>query len=492
MSFLELMEKAKTQDRSLEKEILSRHSGLSDKDRAAIDEREKKKRTLEAIKNAAQKLTTDLSLPPPISGVPKKASSKEKDRGKDRGDHSRDDREHKKKPLPSSEHSIQVEKKKVLSFQELMNQAKDINLKATVDLKREREKDLEDHSSKRAKLSETERNGRQSSKKDSHLSDASTRAKSLDSRPVKDTARNENKNRTSQSKDDGLPRSRSSDPRLSINSKTPSLSQPMKLSSKPNPIPNNSRNPLPSKNATLSLPSKGKVSKGMPELIPIIPKERDRTTVEDALEIAKLRRLGMKKTSDAPISSKRDDRLSSSSSSVSDKKPRAVAEPVRGSSASKAEPSKTPKRPSLGKDRHLAETRDSLRESREARPKQTDNRQERVKDKKVAYDRMSARDSPPPVSKAQSQSIKPKKRIREEDILADHDFVEKNASLLIRQMFNYKPDRYKDVYSDDDSDMEAGFSHVAKEESRSLRLARKEDEEEERKEMERRRKKGKL
>jgi protein SPT2 len=59
-------------------------------------------------------------------------------------------------------------------------------------------------------------------------------------------------------------------------------------------------------------------------------------------------------------------------------------------------------------------------------------------------------------------------------------------------MIVYAARRRHNDYEDDDSDMEAGFSAVVKEEARSARIARKEDEIEEALETERKRKKGKL
>ncbi|KAM3394618.1 protein SPT2 isoform X1 [Capsicum galapagoense] len=53
------------------------------------------------------------------------------------------------------------------------------------------------------------------------------------------------------------------------------------------------------------------------------------------------------------------------------------------------------------------------------------------------------------------------------------------AISMIRKMFGYNPNRYRD--DDDDSDMEANFDEILKEERRSAKIAREEDEEELRK-----------
>ncbi|CAN4116837.1 unnamed protein product [Withania somnifera] len=54
-----------------------------------------------------------------------------------------------------------------------------------------------------------------------------------------------------------------------------------------------------------------------------------------------------------------------------------------------------------------------------------------------------------------------------------------NISSMIRKMFRYNPNRYRD--DDDDSDMEANFDEILKEERRSAKIAKEEDEEELRK-----------
>ncbi|CAL5385253.1 unnamed protein product [Camellia sinensis] len=50
---------------------------------------------------------------------------------------------------------------------------------------------------------------------------------------------------------------------------------------------------------------------------------------------------------------------------------------------------------------------------------------------------------------------------------------------MIRSMFRYNPRKFAD--EDDDSDMEANYEDIMREEQRSARIARKEDEEELRK-----------
>ncbi|MCD7467263.1 hypothetical protein HAX54_004592 [Datura stramonium] len=61
----------------------------------------------------------------------------------------------------------------------------------------------------------------------------------------------------------------------------------------------------------------------------------------------------------------------------------------------------------------------------------------------------------------------------------DEDDDGEEAISMIRKMFGYNPNRYRD--DDDDSDMEANFDEILKEERRSAKIARKEDEEELRK-----------
>ncbi|XP_024961167.1 protein SPT2 homolog isoform X2 [Cynara cardunculus var. scolymus] len=60
----------------------------------------------------------------------------------------------------------------------------------------------------------------------------------------------------------------------------------------------------------------------------------------------------------------------------------------------------------------------------------------------------------------------------------DDDDEDENAISMIRSMFGYNPNRYRGANDDDDSDMEAGFDDIMREEKRSARIAAKEDEEE--------------
>ncbi|GLJ37004.1 hypothetical protein SUGI_0749720 [Cryptomeria japonica] len=71
---------------------------------------------------------------------------------------------------------------------------------------------------------------------------------------------------------------------------------------------------------------------------------------------------------------------------------------------------------------------------------------------------------------------RPKKRSR--GYISDEDMDEgTNYRSLIRQMFRYDPNKYRDD-DEDDSDMEVGFSRIQEEERRSARIAREEDERE--------------
>ncbi|XP_051150673.1 protein spt2-like isoform X2 [Andrographis paniculata] len=63
---------------------------------------------------------------------------------------------------------------------------------------------------------------------------------------------------------------------------------------------------------------------------------------------------------------------------------------------------------------------------------------------------------------------KPKRRL-------DDDSDDENAINMIRKMFGYNPNKFRD--DDDVSDMEAGFDDIMREEKRSAKIARKEDEE---------------
>ncbi|PWA74045.1 chromatin SPT2 [Artemisia annua] len=78
----------------------------------------------------------------------------------------------------------------------------------------------------------------------------------------------------------------------------------------------------------------------------------------------------------------------------------------------------------------------------------------------------------PPVSAQQKQ--RPQKRpARPFD---DDDDEGEKAISMIRNMFGYNPNRYRN--DDDDSDMEAGFEDIMREEKRSAKIAAMEDEEE--------------
>ncbi|XAR51437.1 hypothetical protein NMG60_11006069 [Bertholletia excelsa] len=63
----------------------------------------------------------------------------------------------------------------------------------------------------------------------------------------------------------------------------------------------------------------------------------------------------------------------------------------------------------------------------------------------------------------------------------DEDDDGGKAINMIRRMFGYNPNRYASCDYDDDSDMEANFDDIMREEKRSARIARREDEEELRK-----------
>ncbi|KAF5777489.1 putative chromatin SPT2 [Helianthus annuus] len=71
----------------------------------------------------------------------------------------------------------------------------------------------------------------------------------------------------------------------------------------------------------------------------------------------------------------------------------------------------------------------------------------------------------------QKQHLQKKKQV---DDKSDDD----EAINMIRNMFGYNPNRYRNINDDDDSDMEAGFDDIMMEEKRSARIAAKEDEEE--------------
>ncbi|KAL4575628.1 hypothetical protein LXL04_022478 [Taraxacum kok-saghyz] len=60
----------------------------------------------------------------------------------------------------------------------------------------------------------------------------------------------------------------------------------------------------------------------------------------------------------------------------------------------------------------------------------------------------------------------------------DDDEDDDNPINMIRNMFGYNPNKYRRHNDDDDSDMEAGFEDIMREENRSARIAAQEDEEE--------------
>lgn len=87
--------------------------------------------------------------------------------------------------------------------------------------------------------------------------------------------------------------------------------------------------------------------------------------------------------------------------------------------------------------------------------------------------------APKPQGKPLSRDLhhdRPKKRPR--GYASDEDMDEStNFRSLIRQMFRYDPNKYRDD-DEDDSDMEVGFNRIQEEERRSARIAREEDERE--------------
>ncbi|XP_027178676.1 protein SPT2 homolog [Coffea eugenioides] len=87
------------------------------------------------------------------------------------------------------------------------------------------------------------------------------------------------------------------------------------------------------------------------------------------------------------------------------------------------------------------------------------------------------RPPPKPSARDASRGERPRKRpVRHNE---DDEDDPETALRMIRNMFGYNPSRYEDV--DDDSDMEANFDDIQREEKRSARIARQEDEEELRK-----------
>ncbi|XP_019189388.1 PREDICTED: protein SPT2 homolog [Ipomoea nil] len=86
--------------------------------------------------------------------------------------------------------------------------------------------------------------------------------------------------------------------------------------------------------------------------------------------------------------------------------------------------------------------------------------------------------SRPPQPPVKNPAQRPAKRRLDKEEEEEEDGAAAAIS-MIRQMFGYNPNRYRD--DDDDSAMEAGFDDILKEERRSAKIARKEDEEELRK-----------
>eukprot|EP01018_Ginkgo_biloba_P004497 Gb_00261 [translate_table: standard] len=85
------------------------------------------------------------------------------------------------------------------------------------------------------------------------------------------------------------------------------------------------------------------------------------------------------------------------------------------------------------------------------------------------------RPAKPPISRDLHHE-RPKKRPRDAD--SDDDVGGEDYRSVIRQMFRYDPNKYRDIDDQDDSDMEVGFSSIQAEERRSARIAREEDERE--------------
>ncbi|CAI9110538.1 OLC1v1010586C1 [Oldenlandia corymbosa var. corymbosa] len=153
--------------------------------------------------------------------------------------------------------------------------------------------------------------------------------------------------------------------------------------------------------------------------------------------------------------------------------PRSSAPIVQRPASSKQHPSVS--RQSLSrKDEYLRE-----------RAKGRDEHQVRAKPKVISKQSVPASKPrqvirPPPknVARETSRDEHPRKRpLRHDD---DDDDDPENALSMIRSMFGYNPRKYHDDDSDD-SNMEANFDDILKEEKRSERIARLEDEEEQRK-----------
>jgi protein SPT2 len=101
--------------------------------------------------------------------------------------------------------------------------------------------------------------------------------------------------------------------------------------------------------------------------------------------------------------------------------------------------------------------------------------------------KMPPKQAPKPLPKPQVKPAKaplsrestydrPKKRKPLDDDYDDHE--DGNVSSIIRRMFGYDPNKYRNMDDEDDRDMEVGFSSIQAEERRSERIAREEDERE--------------
>ncbi|KAA8531494.1 hypothetical protein F0562_006153 [Nyssa sinensis] len=84
-------------------------------------------------------------------------------------------------------------------------------------------------------------------------------------------------------------------------------------------------------------------------------------------------------------------------------------------------------------------------------------------------------------SRATLQDDRPKKKPVRQQYSDDDEDDGGRAISMIRKMFGYNPNKFAGYDDDDDSDMEANFDDIMKEEKRSAKIAKKEDEEELRK-----------
>lgn len=112
----------------------------------------------------------------------------------------------------------------------------------------------------------------------------------------------------------------------------------------------------------------------------------------------------------------------------------------------------------------------------------------RLEQKKVLQEPKKSRMMPKqPMASSKPQMNKPQKQIpshptsrmhrppKKKPVRRHSDDEDENAISMIRQMFGYNPSRFHD--DGDDSDMEARYDDILKEERRSAKIARKEDEE---------------